>query len=450
MVSIHPMLTLACLAPTPALWLTTKWFSQKVRPAFLENRTLFDDLILRLSENLRGVHVVKGFAREQEEIARFRERNAHVSDHRDSIYRVMSVFQPLVGQLTMLSLFIMLAYGGYLVIQFEQAVDVEAASRVGLSIGQLLVFAGLLQQFSAQVGNTANLVHVAQHSLTAAERVLEVLDKPLEIASPPEPVHLGRVRGEVVFEDVCFGYHDDEHVLEDINLAIPAGTCMALVGETGAGKSSLCSLVTRFYDPSSGRVLVDGIDVRRLDLNELRRNVGLVFQESFLFSHTVAANIGFGYPEATMEQIERAARIAAIHEFIVDLPQGYGTVLHEGGSDLSGGQRQRIAIARAILPDPAILILDDPTAAIDPQTEDEILQAMEGAMRGRTTILVTHRMSTLRRADLVAVLHEGRIIQSGTHQDLLQARGRYRWLARLQSADENSRRLLGETGGSSL
>lgn len=444
MMAIHPTLTLACLAPTPILWFTTKRFSQTVRPAFLENRTLFDDLILKLSENLRGIHVVKGFAREGDEIERFRTRNHKVSDHRDGIFRHVAVFQPMIGGLTQFSLFIMLAYGGYLVIQFERAADVEAAARVGLSVGQLLVFAGLLQQFAAQVGNTANLVQVAQHCLTAAERVFEVLDQPLEIASPPQPVQVGRVRGEVRFESVRFGYSPDEPVLEDISLSIPAGNCLALVGETGSGKSSLCSLVSRFYDPQGGRVLIDGINLRDLDLEELRRNVGLVFQESFLFSHTVAANIAFGYPGATQPQIERAAKIAAIHNFIVDLPQGYDTVLHEGGSDLSGGQRQRLAIARAILPDPAVLIMDDPTAAIDPQTEDEILQAMEGAMRGRTTILVSHRMSTLRRSDLVAVLHEGRITESGTHEDLLRAEGRYRHLAELQSADDHSRRLLGE------
>jgi ATP-binding cassette subfamily B protein len=217
---------------------------------------------------------------------------------------------------------------------------------------------------------------------------------------------------------------------------------VAILGTTGAGKSTLLSLIPRFYDPTAGRILVDGHDLRSLDVDDLRRNIGVVFQESFLFSNTVAANIAFGHPEATPEAIERAARIASAHDFVSGLSHGYGTVLREGGADLSGGQRQRLAIARAILLDPPILLLDDPTAAIDPGTEGEIIQAMEGAMSGRTTFMVAHRLSTLRRADLVLVLENGRIVQTGTHDELIQTRGHYRRTARLQMPDPDEHRLL--------
>jgi ATP-binding cassette subfamily B protein len=217
-----------------------------------------------------------------------------------------------------------------------------------------------------------------------------------------------------------------------------------MLGPTGSGKSTLLSLIPRFYDVSAGCVRVDGHDVRTLDVDDLRRKIGLVFQESFLFSHTVAANIAFGQPQATREQVERAARTAAAHDFIVALPEGYDTVLREGGCDLSGGQRQRLAIARALLLEPAILLLDDPTAAVDSGTEQEILQAVESAMAGRTTFIVTHRLNTLRRADRVIVLSGGRIVQSGAHEELIGLRGQYRRAARLQVPDEESLRLLGE------
>jgi ATP-binding cassette subfamily B protein len=210
---------------------------------------------------------------------------------------------------------------------------------------------------------------------------------------------------------------------------------VAILGATGAGKSTLLSLLCRFYDPTSGRITLDGHDLRDLDLDELRQNIGLVFQETFLFSNTVAANIAFGHPEATQEQVEQAARIAAAHDFIMNLPDGYQTILGESGLDLSGGQRQRLAIARAVLLNPAILLLDDPAAAIDPHTEHEILGAIEQAMSGRTTFIVAHRLSTLRACDLVMVLEEGRIVQLGTHDDLLSQPGHYRLAAESQFAE---------------
>jgi ATP-binding cassette subfamily B protein len=309
----------------------------------------------------------------------------------------------------------------------------------------LVVFAGLLEQFSGQVNNVATIVNSVQQSLIGARRVFEILDAPVEVQSPPDALRRPRLRGDVVFDNVSFAYDGAETVVRDVNLRVAAGQCVAILGATGAGKSVLMSLVPRFFDPTAGRVVIDGIDVRRLDLDDLRRNIGLVFQESFLFSNTVAANIAFGHPDATREQIERAARIAAAHDFIVQLPQGYDTVLGESGDSLSGGQRQRLAIARAVLLEPAILLLDDPTAAIDSETEHEIFEALDRAIAGRTTFIVAHRLSTLRRADFIIVLEHGRIVQRGTHDELMREKGPYLHVAELQLVDAQNLRAM-QTG----
>ncbi len=442
MVNLHVGLTLACLFTTPLLYVLTSRFSQRVRHAYLRNRELFDNQVLVVSENVQGVHVVKGFARQKEEFDKFRIAARAVRDQKWWLFRQISVFQPLVSMLTHVNLVVMLAYGGYLVVCHERAADVDDAWRVGISVGQLLVFAGLLQQFSGQVQNIANIANTMQQSLTAAERVFEVLDTPVEVRSPPSPVRLGRVRGELRFENVAIEYAPGEPVLKGVTLDLKPGQQVAILGATGSGKTTLLSLVPRFYDPTAGRILLDGKDLRTVDVDDLRRNIGVVFQESFLFSNTVAANIAFGRPEADQAQIERAARIAAAHEFVQGLPQKYETVLREGGTNLSGGQRQRLAIARAVLLDPPILLLDDPTAAIDPNTEHEIMQAMENAMAGRTTLIVAHRLGTLARAEFVIVLDQGRIVQQGTHEELMNAGGPYRRAAELQLADAESLRLL--------
>jgi len=231
-------------------------------------------------------------------------------------------------------------------------------------------------------------------------------------------------------------------VLSEISFEAQPEQCIAILGETGAGKSTLLSLIPRFYDPVTGAIRIDGHDLRALEIDDLRRKIGIVFQESFLFSNSVAQNIAFAHPEAGRAEIERAAKIAAAHDFIMDLPDGYETILGESGSNLSGGQRQRLAIARAILLQPPILLLDDPTAAIDPETEHEILESMEHAMRGRTTFVVAHRLSTLRRADHIIVLEQGRIVQEGTHRELMDEKGSYRQVADLQLVDPESKRLL--------
>ena len=305
----------------------------------------------------------------------------------------------------------------------------------------------MLEQFSGQVNNVATIVNSVQQSLIGARRVFEILDAPVEVESPPDALRLNKLVGAVTFENVSFTYGGAEAVVRDIDLEVKPGQCVAILGATGAGKSVLMSLIPRFFDPTAGRVVIDGQDVRRLNLDDVRRNIGLVFQESFLFSNTVAANIAFGHPDATREQIEKAAKIAAAHDFITDLPKGYDTVLGESGNSLSGGQRQRLAIARAVLLEPAILLLDDPTAAIDSETEHEIFEALDRAIAGRTTFIVAHRLSTLRRADFIIVMEDGRIVQRGTHEELMRLPGPYLRVANLQLVNVHDLHLLGLAGG---
>jgi len=422
MFSIHVGLTLACLATTPLMWVQAVRFSKKVRPAYRENMQRVDHLILGLSETLHGIHVVKGFGREEPERVNWREKNRSILDSKLSIFRQVSLFGPYINFLSTLNLAILLGYGGYLYMQ----------GTISLGAG-LIVFAGLLQRFSNQVNMIAGITNSIQHSLASARRIFDIMDMPTEVTSPPHPVAVPHPRGHVRLEDVSFHYEEDAPVLEGINLDIPAGQCLGLLGNTGSGKSTLLSLAPRFYDATSGRVCVDDVDVRDWDLDALRRCVGMVFQQSFLFSNTVADNIAFGNPDASREEVVQAARTAAAHAFILQLPQGYDTVLGEGGADLSGGQRQRLALARAMLTNPSVLLLDDPTAAVDAHTERDILRAVEQVMRGRTTLLVAHRISTLKRADRIVVLDQGRIVQEGTHEELVRVAGIYRDVALLQA-----------------
>jgi ATP-binding cassette subfamily B protein len=387
-----------------------------------------------LSENAQGVHVVKGFSRQQTEIEKFNAASDAVADQKRWIFRKITTFVPIIFALGQVNVLLLLVAGGWVYIHDPT-----------FTFGMLVVFSGLLQQFSSQVGNIAQIANSIQASLTGAQRVFEVLDAPIEIADPEDPVPLQRAQGRLDFKNIGFNYTEGgTPALENVSFSVEPGQSVAILGATGSGKSTLLSLVPRFYDPTQGRVLLDGIDLRQYKLDAVRRNIGLVFQESFLFSNSISENIAFGHPDATQQQIEQAARIASAHEFITrDLKNGYETILAEGGSNLSGGQRQRIAIARALLLDPPILIMDDPTAAIDPETEQEILDAMASAMQDRTTFVVAHRLSTLRRADKIVVLEKGRVTQVGTHDELMSTKGQYRWAAKLQSADHESRRLLG-------
>jgi ATP-binding cassette subfamily B protein len=424
MVGLSPGLTVACLATTPLLWVLSAWFSRRVQPEMAHNRTLVERMVQTLTESIQGIAVTKGFGREAERRAVFDDANRACLDQQRSIFWRMSLFSPAVGFLTRVNMMILLGYGGWLVVH----------DQLPLGTG-LVVFAGLLEQFSGQVNNLSTIVNSVQQSLIGARRVFEILDAPVEVKTAPDAWRRAKLVGEVRFENVSFAYSGAESVVRDIDLTVQPGQCVAILGATGSGKSALMSLIPRFYDPTAGRILVDGIDIRRLHLDDLRRNIGLVFQESFLFSNTVAANIAFGHPDATPAQIEKAARTAAAHEFIMRLPRGYDTVLSESGNSLSGGQRQRLAIARAVLLEPAILLLDDPTAAIDSETEHEIFEALDRAIAGRTTFIVAHRLSTLRRADFILVLERGRIVQRGTHEELMRQAGPYLHVAELQLVD---------------
>lgn len=434
MLRTHAVLTLSCLALTPLLWLFTNLFARWVAPVYRKNRELSDRMVLAMSEGVSGIQVTKVFGREQAEQARFEAHNALVRDQQTSIFVRVSRFGPTIDFISQLNIGVLLLYGGTLV------------ARRAMTLGDLIVFAGLLQQFSAQVSSMAGIVNTLQQSLTGARRVFEVLDAPLEVEDPKQPARPAELSGRIRFEHVEFGYAKDQPVLSDLSFEIEPGACVAVLGGTGSGKSTLLSLIPRFYDPTGGRILLDGVDLKDLGLDYLRRNIGLVFQESLLFRSSVAQNIAFGNPDASREQIEHAAKVAGAHEFVTRLPEGYDTVLEEGAVNLSGGQRQRLAIARALLLEPKILLLDDPTTAVDAQTEHEVLEAMDAAIEGRTTLIVANRLSTLRRADWILVIDDGRIVERGTHQELLKNRGIYYRAASLQAADEDSIVLLEALG----
>ncbi len=425
MVQLHVWLTLACLATAPLLLIASLIFSHYIRPAYARNRELVDAMVGRLTEDIQGIQVVKGFAREREACAAFARATDAVRDQQQQIFWRISLFGPGMDLLTQLNLAVLLLYGGWLVID----------GQLPLGTG-LVVFTGLLQQFSGQVATISNLINSIQQSLIGAKRVFEIIDAPLEVATRTNAIRLPKALGALCFEQVSFAYKTNTDVLSELNLTVKPGQCVAILGATGSGKSTLMSLIPRFYDPTVGRITLDGHDLRDLDLDDVRRNIGVVFQESFLFSNTIAANIAFGHPEATSAQIERAARIAQAHDFISNLPRGYDTILGESGSGLSGGQRQRLAIARAVLLEPPILLLDDPTAAIDAETEQEILAAMDMASAGRTTFIIANRVSTLRRADLIVVIDDGRIIQQGSHEELMALDGPYQAVAKLQLVND--------------
>jgi ATP-binding cassette subfamily B protein len=381
---------------------------------------------------VQGVRVIKGFAGEPQFRTRFERANRHLRDQGNQIFHQAALFSSLVTFLSSLSLVFLIGYGGFLVMKGE----------LPLGTG-LVVFCGLLQQFSENVSNLAQLANQIQDCLAGARRVFEVLEAPLEIADMrnPKPLQRGKACA-VEFDHVSFEYTSGKPVLCDVSFRVEPGQCIAIVGTTGSGKSTLLSLIPRFYDPVSGSIRINGTDIRELKLEDLRHNVGVVFQESFLFRHRILDNIAFGEIDADRKRIVNAAKIAAAHEFIMEMPNGYETLLGERGGGISGGQSQRIAIARAILPEPSILLLDDPTAAIDPGTEHEILQAMENAMSGRTTFIVAHRMSTLKRADLILVLDHGRLVQCGRHEELATLQGPYQEIVRSQSMDSASRQAL--------
>ncbi|MDP9371138.1 MAG: ABC transporter ATP-binding protein/permease, partial [Chloroflexota bacterium] len=358
------------------------------------------------AENISGMRVIQSFVRERENFGRFNALNRAVYDWTTRSIRLNSVLAPSVELLSGMATVIVLVVGGNLVLNGE------------LTIGALTAFIGYVARFFQPVRTLSERYNTLQSATVAAERIFEVLDEPVEIADAPGAKELPPVRGEVVFDHVTFGY-GSRPVIHDLDLTIPAGATVAFVGPTGAGKSSIINLVPRFYDVWEGRVTIDGHDVREVTLASLRRQFGIVLQDTFLFSMTIAENIRYGRLEATDAEVEAAARAVGVHDFIASLPQGYATKVGERGSGLSVGQRQLIAFARVVLANPRIVVLDEATSSVDTQTELVIQEALRTVLRGRTSLVIAHRLSTIVEADLIVVIEAGRIVEQGRHAELL-------------------------------
>jgi ATP-binding cassette subfamily B protein len=400
---------LGTIVPTVAL---IGFFASKLRVQWRHVHDLHSAMTTVIQENIAGVRVVKAFAREQAQISKFRDtRDTYLGSLLTTV-NYWAARVPVAQFIYGLSVPLALWVGGRQVIQGE------------LQVGDLAKVVLYLMAIGYRVGLVGMVTNIMQNASASAERVLEIIREPQTIKSGKRPLPPGR--GEVVFEHVSFNYTDGKASLHDLSFVAHAGQTIAIVGPTGSGKTTLVNLVPRFYDVSAGRVLVDGAEVRELDLNPLRRSVSVIFQETFLFSTTVAENIAYGKPGASREEIERCARAAQAHEFICALEDSYDTIVGERGVSLSGGQRQRLAIARAFLMDPRILILDDATASVDSQTERLIQEAMQELCRGRTTFIIAQRFSTVKHADVILVLREGRIVERGTHDELIERSGFYR------------------------
>jgi ATP-binding cassette subfamily B protein len=412
--ALDPKLALLALAPLPLLNVAATTFSRRMGPQSADLQRRLADVSGVVEESLSGIRVVKGFGAERLQDQKLRRAAAGVRERALEIARLRSAFNPLMELLPTLGLVIVLFVGG------RDAV----AGR--LTTGELIAFNFYILQLIFPLRLTAFLVAQASRASASAARVYEVLATAPEIVDRADASPLPDGPGEVRFEDVRFGYEPGAPVLRNVDLVVPAGASVALVGSTGSGKSTVARLLARFYDVDGGRVTLDGADVRDVRLDDLRRNVSIVFEDTFLFSDTVRANIALADPRASAERVEAAARLAGAAEFIAELPDGYDTLLGEQGYSLSGGQRQRIAIARAILADPRVLVLDDATSSVDPSKEHEIRDALQEVMAGRTTIVIAHRTATVALADRVVLLDAGRVLAEGTHEELLRTSDRYR------------------------
>ena len=414
LVSLNVRLTLLTLIPIPIIILALIGYSKLVRPAFRTRQQSLGELNAVLNDSLSGIREVKAFAREEDELDKVDSKIQLVLHKNLRALKLMAIFNPIFDFAA--------GIGQLLVIFFGARMAIEGS----LSIANLVAFFLYLDSFYTPVRNLGNSMEAVQESLAGFERIADILTVSPEIASPPEPYAFREpIRGHVSFENVCFHYNQGEEVLTDINHSIPAGTTVALVGPTGVGKTTLVSLIPRFYDTINGKVLIDGVDVREIDLDLLHQSVSMVLQDVFLFHGTVRENILFGKPDASEEEMIRAAEIANASEFIDKMPNGYDTLIGERGVKLSGGQKQRLSIARAVLKDSPILILDEATSSVDTETELLIQQALERLIKGRTTIIIAHRLSTVRNADQIVALEGTRIVETGTHEELLKKEGLY-------------------------
>jgi len=421
LVSMNVHLTLLTLIPIPLIILALIGYSKLVRPAFKNRQQSIGELNAVLNDSLSGIREVKAFAREEDELDKVDNKIQLVLHKNLRALKLMAIFNPIFDFAA--------GIGQLLVIFFGARMAIAGT----LSIADLVAFFLYLDSFYTPVRSLGNSMEAVQESLAGFERISDILTVSPEIISPPDPhVFQAPIQGHIRFDDVCFHYIEGEEVLTDINVDIQAGSTVALVGPTGVGKTTLVGLIPRFYDVINGKVSIDGVDVRDFDLDQLHESVSMVLQDVFLFHGTIRENILFGRPNATEEEVLHAARIANAAEFIDRMPHGYDTMIGERGVKLSGGQKQRLSIARAVLKNSPILILDEATSAVDTETELLIQQALERLIKGRTTIIIAHRLSTVRNADKIVAMEGTGIVESGTHVELLAQKGLYHKLYTVQ------------------
>jgi ABC-type multidrug transport system fused ATPase/permease subunit len=423
MIAIKPWLALLALLPVPFVVVTAMRFNRLSRPALQEVQQRIAELTAEAEESVSGIRIVKAFAREEHMLARFRHSVTRVFDQNVYSTRLRAFYSPMLGFIPSLGLAVVLYIGGREVIAGH------------FSLGDFTAFYTYLVMLVGPMRILGIALGMAQRAIASGNRMFEILDREPRVTSPPDAPPLPAGPGRVEFEDVTLRYDGAGPSLSEIDLEVEPGSTVALVGPTGSGKTSLVALIARLYDPTEGTVRVDGADLRTVDVRSLRRSIAFVADDSFLFSASVADNIAYAKPDATPAEIELAARRAQAHEFITALPDGYATVIGERGMTLSGGQRQRVAIARALIAEPRLLILDDATSSVDAQTEEAIKEGLREAMRGRTTFVVAHRLSTISLADEIVVIDAGRIVDRGTHEELLERSELYAEIAEFGCED---------------